>query len=180
MDGILSKKNALRLFCYFRQAERSVHYAQSSPNQWLLFVKYYDKGKQAGIAHAIRLLNGTGAKTEGVPLAQGMVRGDLVGILGCVARLLVNPLRTSWAFSVEELSFFSATLAQLLKTLHSSELPQKGDLTSLRMDCYKCHSIIGRKLVGIPEIRKARLIEHFLQSEFVNHVTFQDMNLDSR
>ena len=41
MAVVLDKTTVLALFCSFRQAERSVHYALSSPNQWTGFLAYY-------------------------------------------------------------------------------------------------------------------------------------------
>ena len=57
----LSKDTALLLFCCFRQADRSVHYALSCPTQWPQFVAYYDDVKRNRIRVAIGLLQDAGA-----------------------------------------------------------------------------------------------------------------------
>lgn len=176
MGSRISRRLALMLFCCFRQAERSIHHAHSCPSQWSQFVAYY-AAKQAYIYKAIAILKDAGAMQDSVPSRQMLTESTLVSIGRSIAGLLCNRLKRSWTFSVDELSFFSATLARLIRILHHPELPENEELIGLRLDCFECHYIIGTRLVGIPEIRKAGAIEHFLQSEYVTHVTFQDMGL---
>jgi hypothetical protein len=173
----LSKNTALLLFCYFRQAERSVHYALSFPHEWPQFVAYYDKAKQARIAETIALLKDAGAELDRVPSRQDFVQSGLLSVIRCSLAFLCNPLKHSWSFSVRELSFFCATLEHLLWILGSAEPRKNNELIELRLDCFHCHYMIGRKLIGVPEIRKADAIEHFNHSEYVRHVTFQDLGI---
>jgi hypothetical protein len=70
----LSKNTALLLFCYFRQAERSVHYALTFPNTWPQFLAYYDKTKQTQIAKVIGLLKDAGAESDKVPSRQELFK----------------------------------------------------------------------------------------------------------
>jgi hypothetical protein len=168
---------ALLLFCYFRQAERSVHYALSFPNEWSQFVAYYDKAKQTRIAEAIALLKDAGAETDRVPSRQEFVQNGFLSVIRCSLAFLSNPLKRIWPFSIREPSFFCATLEHLLRILSDTEPREKGELIELRLDCFHCHYIIGRKLIGVPEIRKADAIEHFNQSDYVSHVTFQDLGI---
>jgi hypothetical protein len=177
MASYFPKNTALTLFCLFRQAERSVHYALSCPSQWSQFVAYYDEPKQIQISEAIGMLNDAGAAQDKVPSRQALARSGLLNIVSCAAGLLTNRLRRSWAFSVRELSFFSATLEHLLKILNNTDLPQKEELIGLRLDCFDCHYVISRRLIGVPEIQIANSIEHFNQSEYVRHVNFQDLGI---
>lgn len=174
-----SKQTALTLFCLFRQAERSVHYALSCPSQWSQFVAYYDKLKQTRVSEVIGVLKDTGAVQSNTPSRQALAQASLMSIVRYTVGLLCNPLKRSWAFSREEASFFSATLERLLGILHNADLPQKEELIELRLDCYCCHSVIAHRLIGVAAIRKADLIEHFNQSGYVNHVTFEDMGIHS-
>jgi hypothetical protein len=73
--------------------------------------------------------------------------------------------------------FFSATLERLLRILGQSEPRQNDELIELRMDCFGCHYLIRRKLIGVPEVRKADAIEHFSQSKYFSFVTFQDLGI---
>jgi hypothetical protein len=176
--ALLSKKMALLLFCSFRQAERSVHFAHSSPSQWLEFVAYYH-GKQPHIANAIAMLRDAGAVQDSVPRRHMLAESSLLSVARSITGLLCNRLKRSWSFSVDELSFFSATLERLRRILRHPVLPASEELIELRLDCFECHYLIGRKLFGVPEIRKADAIEHFNQSDHIRHVTFQEMDLQS-
>jgi hypothetical protein len=174
MASLFSKDAAIKLFCYFRQAERSVHYAVSCPRSWPLFVAYYDD-KQIAIAELIGMLRGAGAVPEYAARHHPLVRHGILSALHCAASFLVNPWRSSWSFSVAELSFFSATLERLLEVLRATDLPDKDSLICLRTRCYEATYVIERKLIGMPEIRMARQVEHWFQSEYRRHVKLEDI-----
>jgi hypothetical protein len=173
----LSKQTALILFCYFRQAERSVHYALSFPNQWPQFRAYYGDAKRTQIAKLIGLLRAAGATRDDLGGGQVLKGDGLLAGLGSVVALVCNPFRRRWTFSVQELSFLLATLETLLRDLCTDDPPEKPRLIALRRDCFQCHSIISRKLVGLPELRKAASIEHFNQSEYAKSVTLEEIGL---
>jgi hypothetical protein len=177
MASYFPKNTALTLFCLFREAERSVHYALSCPSQWSQFVAYYNQPKQIQISEMIGMLNAAGAVKDKVPNRQALARSDFSSFVRCIARLLSNPLKRSWAFSVRETSFLSATLGHVSILLNSAEPPEKEELIELRLDCFVCHDLISRKLFGIPELRKADSIEHFNQSEYVSHVKWRGSGL---
>jgi hypothetical protein len=103
----LSKNTALLLFCYFRQAERSVHYALSFPNDWPQFLAYYNKEKQTQITKVIGLLKDAGAELDRIPSRQELfAQNGWLSVVRCSAALLCNPLKCTWSFSRKELSFF--------------------------------------------------------------------------
>ena len=81
MASYFPKNTALTLFCVFRQAERSVHYALSCPSQWSQFVAYYDQPKQIQISEAIGMLKDAGAVQEKVSSRQALVQNGLLGIV---------------------------------------------------------------------------------------------------
>lgn len=176
----LSKNTALLLFCFFRQAERSVHVALTFPKTWLQFLAYYDKAKQIQISKVIDLLKDAGAVLDKVPNRQELERKGWVSVVRCSAALVLNRFKRSWSFSKRELSFFSATLEHLLGILGHAEPPKTDELIELRVDCFDCHYLIAGKLIGVPEIKKANAIEHFGgQSKHINYVTFQDLGFQS-
>jgi hypothetical protein len=174
-----SKNTSLTLFCFLRQAERSVHYALSCPSQWSQFVAYYDKSKQTQISEVIGMLKDAGAVQDNIPSRQALAQSGLLSMVRCTAGLLCNPLKRSWAFSVREISFFSVTLEHLLRILHNADLPKKEELIELRLDCFVCNSVIARKLIGVREIKKASSVEHFNQSEYVTGFTFQEIGIQN-
>jgi hypothetical protein len=175
--AIFSKRIALKLFCCFRQAERSVHHAAAGPKQWALFLAYYDEPKWARIGALLEMLKAAGADPGDFPGRKAFERNSFLDVLRSAAAIPVNRLRASWSFSVPEISFFSATLERFFAILHCPDRPDGERLIDLRMACYECHAIIRRKLIGVPELRKADAIEHFNQSEYVSHVTFEDIGI---
>jgi hypothetical protein len=86
------KNTALTLFCLFRQAERSVHYALSCPNQWSQFVAYYDQPKQIQISEVIGMLKDAGAVQDDAPNRQALAQNGLLSIVRCTAGIVPNPL----------------------------------------------------------------------------------------
>jgi hypothetical protein len=172
-----SKGAALKLFCYFRQAERSVHYAAACRSDWPSFVTYYRGGKQAVIEELIGTLADAGAVPLSGARRQRLARDGFLSNFGSAARLLINPLRSSWSFSLDEISFFSGTLVHLAEVISADDPPENDELICLRMSCFDCHYLIGRKLIGLREIQKAQMIEHWLQSDYREHVTFEEMGL---
>lgn len=178
MAILFSKKTALTLFCYFRQAERSVHYALSCPSQWRQFVAYYDESRQAQITALLGMLKDAGAVLDRVPKRQAVAPNGWLSMARSVAGFFLNSLKNSWSFSVDEVSFFAATLEELLKVLHLDEPLDKKKLTELRLDCFTCHYTIRQRLIGVPEIHRADTIEHFNQSKYVSHVSLQDLGIE--
>ena len=173
----IDKKALLALFCVLRQAERSVHYAHSSAGSWNEFIDYYDDSKMANVAESIRLLKAAGAASIDLEIRRSPSEGVFMGILFGAARRLVNPYKSDWSFTAEEVSFFAATLERLTAVLASRVQPRNDDLVALRMHCHECHAVISRKLIGVPELERALWIEHFRQADHVKAVTFRDMGV---
>jgi hypothetical protein len=140
-------------------------------------VAYYNEVNKKRITEAIGMLKEAGAGTRSFNWDELGHVGGLLEIPRLLLGYFFNPLRRSWLFSVEQLSFFSVTLEQLLRVVAASERGTNEQLIELRYTCFRCHYLIGRKLVGLPEIRKAEAIEHFNQSDFAPHVTFADMGI---
>ena len=92
----------------------------------------------------------------------------------------MNPFKSHWSFSLAEISFFFATLEHLFKVLSTPGQPAMDELMALRLDCYECHIFIERKLIGISEIKKARLIEHYCRSLHINYVTIREMGVSGK
>jgi hypothetical protein len=180
MAQVFDKKDVLGLFCSLRQAERSVHYALSCPKQWPEFVAYYDDARTIRIVDQIRLLKEAGATYNKIPRRHSSSQNAMVSILRSALQALTNQFKSHWSFSAEEISLFSATLRRLLELLSSPGQPSLDELMALREDCYECCALIERRLVGLPEIKRALSIEHFYQSEHVSHVTFDEMGLLAR
>jgi hypothetical protein len=169
-----SKKTSLTLLCYFRQSERSVHYVLSSPIQWPEFVKYYDNAKRTQIAELIHTLQAAGASQNGTSHFSVTAEDTFLSILSCAVNALRNQFKRQWSFSPQELSFFCGTLERLMETLYQ-DFPCQEKLIELRWNCFRCHYLIARRLIGVSTIRKAASIEHFNQSEHIEHYKLDEV-----
>jgi hypothetical protein len=177
MTTRFSRTTALKLFCSFREAERSVHHALTCRSQWPLFLAYYGEAKQRRIAELLKLLHDAGAVQDSSVCRQSLLNDSMVTFTRRIAAWLVNPLRHSWSFSRQETSFFAATFEHLLRLLRQFTAPPQENLIDLRFDCLACHTLIEGKLAGLPEIRQGYSIEHWFQSPYVRHVTFRQMGI---
>jgi hypothetical protein len=164
----LSKNTILMLFCSFRQAERSVHNAQSFPKQWAEFVAYYDIARRTQIAELIGVLKAAGATQDETLDLSVKAQSALFSIVRCAANALCNQFKSHWSFSVQELSFFCRTLERLIGALQK-DFPDQENLISIRLACFQCRHLIARRLIGLSIIQKAGSIEHFNQSQYVAH-----------
>jgi hypothetical protein len=127
---------------------------------------------------AIAMLKDAGARSSSWNRYQLVQNSKLWDIPYLLTLYFYNPLKRSWSFSVQQLSYFSVTFERLLEVLGDAEPGANKQLIELRLDCFHCHYLIGKKLIGLPEIRKADAIEHFNQSDYISHVTFEDMGFD--
>jgi hypothetical protein len=169
----LEKPAVLQLFRAFRQAERSVHFALSSPKLWTAFIAYYDAAKLARLREQICLLNKACAGSQDRRRDAPKLASGALSILRAAGRLLANRLKSHWAFSIEEISYFVATLERLLEIAVTPRQPPVDELIAVRFDCLKCQWIIERELIGIRELKEARRVEHFCQSDYVNSGAIQ-------
>jgi hypothetical protein len=174
MDCRLSKPALIRMFCYFRQAERSVHYALSCQELWPSFTAYYSP-KQMFLRELIEMLRKSGGTPEFEGRPRALSQNELVNALRCAAYFLSSRLRKSWFFSSQEISFFAATFNRLLNAVRAATSPSKEELLFIRHSCLECQYLISRKLVGLPELRKAGSIEHWLHPEHLELVRLEDL-----
>ncbi len=163
MRSRLEKRIAVRLFGCLRQAERSVHYALSNRSLWGEFTRYYDTSRRAVIESLLDHLRGLNISGFAVLSREYFSRDDFLNPL----TLVLNRLRrrkASWRFSNSELAFIYSALVAFEKVLDYNEPPAQESLIRLRMELLTCEWIIHHRMLGVPEIRRADHIEHFLQS----------------
>lgn len=168
-----SKSTALTLLGYFRQAERSVDYALSSPNQWPEFVAYYE-ARLTQIARLASILKATGAIEDEGLYRQPTAQTGALHILHCAVNAVRNRFKKKWSFSSQEVSFFLRTFDHLTQVAHKSSVTQS-ELIELRFDCFRCQYVIAHRLIGVPEIRAALSVEHFNQSQYIYHTKLPDI-----
>jgi hypothetical protein len=170
----LPKSTALALLCYLHQAERSVHFALSSPSQWPEFVAYYDDFKRGQIGQLVRTLKATETTPAGIPNLQLTPHDTVLDIVRFAASAVCNQFKKHWSFSPQEISFFCRTLERVISALHADSAHGE-NLVGLRTDCYECQYVIARRLIGVSAVRKALAVEHFGQSDYMNHIKIGDL-----
>jgi hypothetical protein len=172
----MDKRLALTLFCYCRQAERSVDFALSSAVQWRRLCDYYDAQKREGLAWMLENLRSLNADCHKAPHRTAFAI-PVFAVFIAIWRLLTNPLRSWWAFPASELGFIYTTLATFADALNYQNPPELSARINLRMDFNLCESFIQGRMLGLPEFQKASTIEHFCQAAHVKSVTMDEMGL---
>jgi hypothetical protein len=173
----LSKETILRLFCYCREGERSVHRALSA--NWSDLRAYYSETKRTEIKQLIKKLR----QVAGQPVADGLSltrneAGKIVSAPGIIRYYLGRWLvqhKKAWTFPLLAIQFMALTLHSLVRFVEEEIKPDTGSLISLRMDLCVCQSLIEGRCHGLAEIERAKWIEHFQMTEWLPKVTLTDI-----
>jgi hypothetical protein len=174
----LRKKSAVGLYCWCRQAERSIDFALTGGSaQWTRFREYYDARKRDGMLSALEELRAFGVHLLEPPAHDKVAYLSFWSFFPYLFRRMLNPFKTAWSFSKDELAFIYAVLDTVLRTLASSARPDQEFLIQLRLRLYDCQWIIGNRLCGLPELNKATYVEHFCQAPHVPVVTLEEMGI---
>jgi hypothetical protein len=173
----LDRRTVLEIYCYCRQAERSVHFAIPSEAQWEGFLEYYGRGRIEKVEALVRKLEQFLPKeSPGAVLDRARLCLQ-EGFLARLAKACVSYWRESWTFGNEEIAFFCLALAAFLGLSNELHRPPVSSLIAIRQDLYLCELIIGSRVIGVPDLRRAAQIEHFCQSIYVRPTTFAQLGL---
>lgn len=173
----LAKSTVLKLFCFLREAERSVHRAITDP--WPEFRDYYRPAKVAALRRLAAALGE--ALGSDIPTQEQMSReqaGESVsppGIFRYYLGHLIAARKKAWPFPVPAVVFMATTLNRLVALLEATQKPDPGVLISLRMDCCAGEWMIESRCHGLPELRRARQVDHFNRAEWLPYVTLNDI-----
>jgi hypothetical protein len=174
----LRKQSAVGLYCWCRQAERSIDLTLTGDlAQWARLKEYYDEHKREGIGSALKELKALGVHLLKPPAHEEVAYLSFWSPFLYLFRRMLNPFKSAWSFSKDELTFIYSILDAVLRTLDSSERPDQDSLIQLRMRLYDCQWIIGNRMCGLPEFDKATYIEHFCQSRHLTPVTLEEMGV---
>jgi hypothetical protein len=168
----LEKEMVLRLFCTSCQGYRSVHRALQQ-GHWTAFQTYYSPEKREAIRRDIKwLVNLTFLPCRDLPPLNADAMSRITPSLGLFRVLFgrwFSRRKRTWQFAVEEIRFLTSRLQHLLDLLDQPERPPAEELISLRIDLCNCSGIFEMHCYGLPELERARYIEHFDQTEWVPH-----------
>jgi hypothetical protein len=173
----LDKESVVKLYCYCREAERSVHRALSDP--WPDFLAYYGADKTDPIRQLIQGLAGAARKAGPCPDPP-----PNVGVLDmsvwrmfvrfCFGRWLVR-WETGWSFPEREICYILGRLEALFRLLASPTRPEPQVLIALRMAFCECEHIIAQRCYGLRGIEIAQGIDHFNKTAWLPQVTLADV-----
>jgi hypothetical protein len=173
----LDKESVVRLYCYCREAERSVHRALSDP--WPEFRAYYGPAKTVPI-HGL-LENLATAVRAGGSCPDVSEREEGFGIARWrfflrywFGRWLVR-WEEGWFFPRREVCYMLGRLEALFRLLDAPTKPDAATLIALRKAFCECERIIEGRCYGLCEIEFARGIDHFNKTAWLPHVTLTDV-----
>jgi hypothetical protein len=169
----IDKDTVLRAYCLYGEAHRSVH--RSLDAQWVDFQDYYRGEKTAALTRLVGRLSELAGPGD-VP-ARPITRveaGESVSSPGFFRYYFgtwIARRKSSWSFPEVSVRFMTSTLMTLLAWLELPTKPDLDGLIALRMDFCNCLGIIDARCHGLPELERARLMEHFHQTEWLPTVT---------
>jgi hypothetical protein len=173
----LDRESAVKLFCFCREAERSVHRALTAP--WSHFQDYYNQDRLAPIRDLIDRVGGSVRAGGECPDLSSPEGGYGLGpgrmfIRYFFGRWLVR-WETSWSFPGREICFILGRLRDLLEMLGSPSKPDHSTLIALRMALCECERIIKGRCYGLWEIELALGIDHFNKTEWLPRISLSDV-----
>jgi hypothetical protein len=176
----MEKPLIVKLYCYIRQAERSVHRALANlPSGWPRFQEYYAGAREEAIRSLIHELSSRlSPLVAEVPPPWRLVVDANLPMPGMFRILLGKWLtrwRRSWLFAKDEIQFFAWTLQTLLDVRALPTKPMADVLILLRMDCCSCGGFIDLRCWGLEELQRAKRIEHFDRTEWYPHLQLSEI-----
>ena len=173
----LDKEVVVSLYCYCREAERSVHRAIGDP--WPEFQRYYSPEKTAAICKLIEEISEVAGTPMPCPSPAAREAEFGIGPWRFFLRYWFGRWlarwESAWSFPQREVCYFLGRLEGLLRLLITPAKPDTQSLIALRMAFYQCEWIIGRRCYGLPELELADRIDHFNKTEWLPRVTLDDV-----
>jgi hypothetical protein len=174
----LGKELVLRLFCASCQAYRSVHRALQD-GYWSAFQTYYTSEKREAVRRLVeRLIDLTPSayRNSAAPRSEELSRiTPSIGLFRVLFGTWIHKGRQNWRFAVEEIRFLTSTFQRLLNVLERPNAPPGEELIALQIELCNCSGIFEMHCYGLPELERARHIEHFDQTEWVQHWQLSDI-----
>jgi hypothetical protein len=172
------KQLVLQMFCYSREAERSVDATLFA--HWWELREYYAAEKRAAIAQLTAKLRDT--LSNACLASPRLTRNEIwpkPSPLGQLIRVLfgrwIAPWKKAWRFPSQEIRFIVSNLTTVLSFLEAGDRPANQALIDLRMDLYTGEYLIEWRCHGLPELVRAQKIEHFHGPLHIRLVKMEDL-----
>ncbi|MBV9123166.1 MAG: hypothetical protein JO112_07405 [Planctomycetes bacterium] len=169
----LPKSFIIELYCFSRQAERSVDAALLAP--WSEFRAYYGPDKISALALLILKLQSL--LPYPFPRSEEDITPTVVapGLFKVLLGPWIARWKKKWTFSCQEIALLACTLQTLVNIVKKPLPPDLQFLIRLRMDFWTCEYIIESRCYGMRELKVAQNIEHFNQSWHIKPVTLSEL-----
>ncbi|MCI0378274.1 MAG: hypothetical protein L0215_11760 [Gemmataceae bacterium] len=161
----LQKKQLLTVYCYLREAERSLHFLMNPARSWDEFLAYYDDDKIRAIRQLSdrlldnfpeTVLNGKIAAPPSTPKP---------GFFRVVFGPWLNNWKKSWNLPVESVVFPGRCLSALVALLEKGAKPSAESLFQLRLAFSDAERRLEFACYGLKELDVAQHIAHFDQPD---------------
>jgi hypothetical protein len=173
----LDKETVLKIDCYSREAERSVH--RSLDAKWVEFQAYYRGTKSDdlnSLTHFVaKLVGSDGTHYHSLNREEVWKFISQPGILRYLFGHWIANQKKSWSFPIPAISFVASTFKTLINVLDNDYKPASDQLISLRMDFGICEAPIENRCHGLKELELAQKIDHFHRTDWLPFVTLQDV-----
>lgn len=176
----LTKDLVLRLFCYAREAERSVDAALFA--KWSELRGYYDADKIAALSATVACLKALAPDgPDGGPPFTGeeICQRAAIGSLRTLCRRLIARTKRDWLFHDPEVVFMRSVLARFLEYLKAPEAPPGDQHITLRTELLHVQFVIEERC-QLPELRRASRVNHFHYPSHRKPVSVEDVLGHSR
>jgi hypothetical protein len=178
MKVTLDRKQVLFLYGSLLEAERSVDFALGLG--WAELRDYYVAEKRQTLRQLIDVL--CRATQSHGPMLVLPDRAAFARLTSPFADFMCQVLggwiqrwRCSWSFSPDALIPMAACLQVFLSYLDRDNKPVLEDLVALRICLCEARSFIEIRCHGLPELRRARMLKHFGQADWISATRLTDL-----
>lgn len=156
----LDRKTIVRIYCYCRQAERSLHRACDPANAWSGLQAFYDDRKRDAVRRLLTSLS------DRLPPGSAPASAELVApsLWRNLSGLLFARWKRRWRFRDHEVRLVSSGLDQLLSVLDAPVRPDLDTLIRQRRQLVDCQAVIEARCPGLAELHEARNVAYFDQN----------------
>lgn len=173
----LDRNQVVRLYCYTFQGDRSVAFGLGAP--WSELRDYYGGDRLSGLLRLLHDLREWSPSPDQLALeplrSQVFGKHRPPGLFRVLFGKWLAPWRKTWTFTTRELTYMAAVLGELVRLLEQGQKPDLAKMYELRQELCACRSLIEDRCFGMPEIKRARWLEHFWQAPWVTPVRLQEV-----
>jgi hypothetical protein len=139
---------------------------------WQEFQDFYDDEKRSILAQSLALLR----PYDKIGLSKTQLKSveNRLAFVRAI-RFITNRWKTSFSISVYYLSFIRSALNRFWEVMHRPVIPSREEIIDVRMELWACQWLLDPHLASMKETAKARKVEHFGQSDYLQFIPISDL-----